>query len=114
MFINSICYIQYILKMYVDWKKKKIAAVLHDHVEGCRVTGSGNNYQTYFQLLPFCLMVGQSLTGWREFWTEYWADYVTMPACYDDPSPKMEVDDVVFVKSQLGENVNCPGNIKLY
>ena len=26
----------------------------------------------------------------------------------------MEVDDVVFVKSQIGENVNRPGNIKLY
>ena len=35
-------------------------------------------------------------------------------ACYDDPSPEMEVDDVVFVKSQLWENVNCPGNIKLH
>ena len=38
----------------------------------------------------------------------------TIPACNDDPSPEMEVDDVVFVKSQIGENVNRPGNIKLY
>ena len=29
-----------------------------------------------------------------------------MPACDDGPSPEMEVDDVVFVKSQLGESVD--------
>ena len=57
--------------------------------------------QNFFNFICIILLHGWSIT---DILKKNLAK--NLSTCYDDPGPQMEVDDVVFVKSQLGESVD--------